>query len=105
MNYSSHAVEYSLVVAFNSALQELDLSSLETISGAGVLAHNNPLLCYVGNLSTYLTNPSEQNKCITSSHRRDPQTCSEDTVNLLVHICNFYLLTRICAVCTCSTFM
>ena len=82
MNYSSHAVEYSLVVAINNALQELDLSSLETISGGGVLAFSNPQLCYVGNLSTYLTDPSEQHQCIVLD-RRDPQTCSEDTV---IHI-------------------
>ena len=75
--YSSYAVQYSLVVYQNNQLQELDLSSLETISGGGVLIVDNPQLCYVGNLSMYLTNPSEQHQCITSSHRRDPQTCSE----------------------------
>jgi len=77
LNYSSYTVQYSLVVARNSALQELDLSSLESISGGGVLVFNNPQLCYVGNLSMYLTNPSEQHQCIVTSHRRDPQTCSE----------------------------
>jgi len=88
------------------ALQELDLSSLETISGGGVLAFNNPQLCYVGNLSRYLTNPSEQHQCFVSD-RRDPQTCSENTVNLLIYntgICNFYLLAMcIPDLCTCST--
>ena len=74
--YSSYAVQYSLVVYQNNQLQELDLSSLETVSGGGVLTVDNPQLCYVGNLSMYLTNPSEQHQCIVRS-RRDPQTCSE----------------------------
>ena len=105
MNYSSHAVEYSLVVARNSALQELDFSSLETISGGGVLVFNNPQLCYVGNLSMYLTNPSEQHQCVVA-HRKDPQTCSEDTVNIvLVHILEYVTFTGyVLDLCTCSTF-
>ena len=72
---------YSLVVAFNTGLQQLDFSSLETISSGGLIFFNNPDLCYVGNFSTYLENPPE---CISTTlpprflpARRDPQMCSE----------------------------
>ena len=72
------------MVAVNSRLQQLDLSSLESISSGGLLFYQNPQLCYVGNLSTYLDNPLEQYQCIgsTAHHhfqpaRRDPQTCSK----------------------------
>jgi len=85
---SSHAVEYSLVVARNSQLQELDLSSLESISGGGVLIFNNPQLCFLGNVSMYLTNPSQQHQCIVLD-RRDPQTCSEHNYEYNV-ICAVY---------------
>ena len=88
LNYSSYTVQYSLVVARNSALQELDLSSLDSISGGGVLVFSNPQLCYVGNLSMYLTNPSQQHQCIVLD-RRDPQTCSEhiNAIFLAVSVC------------------
>ena len=71
----SHADEYSLVLAVNS-LQQIDFSSLETISNGGIIVFNNFDLCYTGNFSTYLDNPSEQQQCI-GSPRRDEQTCSE----------------------------
>ena len=74
------ADDYSLVVAQNLQLWQLDLSSLETISGGGMLFFNNPQLCYVGNFSTYLDNLNAQHQCVVSPFRKDPQTCSEYTI-------------------------
>ena len=94
------ADEYSMVVALNLQLQELDLSSLETVSNGGLVFVNNPQLCYVGNLSMYLTTPSEQHQCI-STPRRDPQTCSEHPVHVVVVDRSTWLHTRTW-LCTCS---
>ena len=79
-NFLSYADEYSLVVALNPQLQQLDLSSLETISGGGLFFFNNSQLCYVGNFSTYLDNPTAQHQCVVSPFRKDPQTCCEYTI-------------------------
>ena len=77
------ADDYSLAVAQNLQLWQLDLSSLETISGGGLFFFNNPQLCYVGNFSTYLDNPTSQHQCVVSPFRKDPQTCSEYTIIIL----------------------
>ena len=77
---SSCADDFSLVVASNLQLREIDLSSLESISGGGILYSANPQLCYVGNFSTYVENPTTQHQCIVSPFRRDPQMCSESCV-------------------------
>ena len=68
------------MLARNENLRQIDLSSLETISGGGVLSFNNPQLCYVGNLTTYLDGQTTQHQCIISPFRRDPQECSESCV-------------------------
>ena len=81
LSISSCADDFSLVVVLNSQLREIDLSSLESISGGGILYFNNPQLCYVGNFSTYIENPTAQHQCIVSPFRRDPQTCSESCVS------------------------
>ena len=75
------ADDYSLVVALNPQLRQLDLSSLETIGGGGLFFFNNPQLCYVGNFSTYLDNPTAQHQCVVSPFRKDPQTCCECAIN------------------------
>ena len=77
---SSHVDNFSVVLARNLQLQQIDLSSLETISGGGVLFFRNPQLCYVGNFSMYLDNQTTQHQCIISPFRRDPQGCSESCV-------------------------
>ena len=71
--------DYSLLIFLNAQLQQIDLSSLESISGGGILFLGNPELCYVGNLSTYLDNQMTQPQCLgrTQPFRKDPQTCSE----------------------------
>ena len=73
----SHVDDFSVVLALNENLRQIDLSSLESISGGGVLYFNNPKLCYVGNFSTYLENQTTQHQCIISPFRKDPQACSE----------------------------
>ena len=70
------ADEYSLVLALNSDLQEIDLSSLETIRGAGIVFFNNPELCYTGDLSIYLED-SSYHQCVNDGRRKDTTTCRE----------------------------
>ena len=77
---SSYVDDFSVELSLNLQLQQIDLSSLETISGGGVLFFRNPQLCYVGNFSTYLDNQTTQHQCIISPFRRDPQGCSESCV-------------------------
>ena len=48
----SHVDDFSVVLALNENLRQIDLSSLESISGGGVLYFNNTKHCYVGNFST-----------------------------------------------------
>ena len=71
--------DYSVSILRNAQLQQIDLSSLESISGGGLLFLGNPELCYVGNLSRYLDDPTTQPQCLsrTLPFRKDPQTCSE----------------------------
>ena len=71
--------DYSVSILRNARLQQIDLSSLESISGGGLLFLGNPELCYVGNLSMYLDDPTAQPQCLsrTQPFRKDPQTCSE----------------------------
>ena len=76
----AHVDDFSVVLVRNLQLRQIDLSSLEGISGGGVFSFNNPHLCYVGNLSTYLDSQTTQHQCIISLSRRDPQTCSESCV-------------------------
>ncbi len=47
-----------LVLASNEHLRSIDLSSLRGIRGAGYVIGNNPELCYTGDLSRYLLDPS-----------------------------------------------
>ena len=82
----SCADDFSLAVTRNLQLRQIDLSSLESISGGGLLYFNNPQLCYVGNFSAYIEDQTTQYQCIVSPSRRDPQTCSESCVPLLYHV-------------------
>ena len=82
-----NADEYSLVVTLNLQLQQLDLSSLETISGGGLFFFNNPQLCYVGNFRTYLDNPTAQHQCVVSPFRKDPRMCCEYIIITQLPVC------------------
>jgi len=79
-NISTCVDDYSLLIFRNLQLWQIDLSSLESISGGGVFFFNNPQLCYVGNLTTYLGDQTTQHQCIVAPSRRDPQACSESCV-------------------------
>ena len=48
------SADFSLIIAFNSHLREIDFSSLEEIRGGGFVMFGNPQLCYTGNFSNYL---------------------------------------------------
>ena len=66
---------YSIIIE-SPDLVSIDLSSLESISNGGILLNNNPDLCYIGNLSFYLTDPS-QHVCLLNDTRRDNDSCSK----------------------------
>lgn len=69
--------DFTLLIAMNSNLREIDFSSLEEIRGGGFVLFNNPQLCYAGNFSNYLADPSAT-QCISKRvpARKDPETCS-----------------------------
>ena len=83
--------DYSLLIFWNAQLQQIDLSSLESIGGGGLLFLGNPELCFVGNLSMYLDDQATQPQCLgrTQPYRKDPQTCSECHNS---HWCSYTLL-------------
>lgn len=60
----------------NTALESIDLSSLESVSGGGVRLINNPSLCYLGNLSYYMTNSSLLSR-VSEGHRRPEEECGK----------------------------
>ncbi len=49
-----------LILADNADLRGIDLSSLKEIRGGGYVNARNPELCYTGDLSLYLEDPSYQ---------------------------------------------
>ena len=53
-------------------LVSLDLSSLERIENGGIQLINNPSLCYIGNLSNYITD-SSVDICISDNNYRRPE--------------------------------
>ncbi len=62
----------------NNQFQSIDLSSLEEIRGDGLRYAVNQQLCYVGDLLSYLADPSNQMQCLTRE-RRPPNECSKWT--------------------------
>ena len=66
---------YSIIIE-SPGLVSIDLSSLESISNGGILLNDNPDLCYIGNLSFYLTDPS-QHICLLNDTMRDNDLCSK----------------------------
>ncbi len=68
---------YALDLTSNE-FQSIDLSSLEEIRGDGLRYALNRELCYVGDLLSYLADPSIQMQCL-SRQRRPPNECSEWT--------------------------
>ena len=76
---------YALEI-LNNLFESIDLSSLEEVRGDGLRYALNAELCYVGNLTTYLTGPGNQKQCVVSSARRVPEECSECTVPVIACI-------------------
>ena len=72
-NRSSDRFRYSIIIS-DTDLVSIDLSSLETVRNGGVRLQNNPSLCYLGNLSYYITNMSSPS-CILDNYRRDIEEC------------------------------
>ena len=72
-NGSSDSSEYSIIIA-NTDLISIDLSSLEAVINGGIRLQNNPSLCYLGNLSYYLTNSSAPS-CVLDNHRESIEEC------------------------------
>ena len=63
------------MIGLNPNLVSVDFSSLEAMVGGGYVLFGNPQLCYVGNLSLYISD--EEHVCTNAEARKDPQTCSE----------------------------
>ena len=82
----------------NNQFQSIDLSSLEEIRGDGLRYAVNQQLCYVGDLLSYLADPSDQTQCLTRQ-RRPPNECSKwtactpklDTV-IIVNLCSVHCI-------------
>ena len=70
--------QYSIIIS-DTDLVSIDLSSLETVRNGGVRLQNNPSLCYLGNLSYYLTNNSLPS-CILDDYRRSMEECELSNV-------------------------
>ena len=66
---------YSIIIE-SPSLVSIDLSSLESISNGGIILGDNPNLCYIGDLSFYLTDPS-QHVCLLNDTMRDYDLCSK----------------------------
>ena len=69
-------VPYSFELLGNINLMSIDLSSLEEITGDALRFVSNPSLCYTGNITSYLTKPSEQFQCI-GAERKNSTVCSK----------------------------
>lgn len=74
---SSERSKYSINIV-NTHLESIDLSSLESVRGGGVRLVDNPSLCYLGNLSYYLSDTSFSS-CILDGHRRSEDECGKST--------------------------
>ena len=72
-NGSSDNFNYSIIIA-GTSLVSIDLSSLEAVINGGIRLENNPSLCYLGNLSFYLTN-SSASSCVFDNHRQSIEEC------------------------------
>ena len=67
-NGSSDNFQFSIIIS-DTSLVSIDLSSLEAVINGGIRLGNNPSLCYLGNLSYYLTNASSSS-CVLDNHRK-----------------------------------
>ena len=81
-NGTGDRIKYTVFIE-ETDLVSLDLSSLERIENGGIQLVNNPALCYIGNLSYYITNNSE-NICIPDDdYRRPEEECGKLSVNYI----------------------
>jgi hypothetical protein len=62
-----------------TSLVSIDLSSLQRIEGGGIRMDNNPQLCYVGNLSYYLTN-SSFGSCLIGNFMQYRNECCKSSI-------------------------
>lgn len=69
-------LDFSLIIAGNPDLVEIDFSSLEEIRGGSYAWVSNPNLCFTGNYSNYLVDQTET-LCV-GSPRRDGDDCIAD---------------------------
>ena len=72
-NGSSDNFQFSIIIS-DTSLVSIDLSSLEAVINGGIRLGNNPSLCYLGNLSYYLTNASSSS-CVLDNHRKSINEC------------------------------
>ena len=70
-NGNEETIKYTVFID-GTDLVRLDLSSLEKIENGGIQLINNPSLCYIGNLSNYITD-SSVDICISDNNYRRPE--------------------------------
>ena len=75
-NGTGDMIKYTVLIK-GTNLVRLDLSSLEKIENGGIQLINNPSLCYIGNLSNYITDSSVDICISDNNYRRPEEECSK----------------------------
>ena len=75
-NENGDRIKYTVFIE-ETDLVSLDLSSLERIENGGIQLVNNPHLCYIGNLSYYITNNSADICIPDDDYRRPAEECGK----------------------------
>ena len=75
-NGTGDRVKYTVFIE-ETDIVGLDLSSLERIESGGIQLIDNPSLCYIGNLSTYITNSSVDICIPDNNYRRPEEECGK----------------------------
>ena len=75
-NGTGDRIKYTVLIE-ETDLVSLDLSSLERIENGGIQLVNNPHLCYIGNLSYYITNNSADICIPDDDYRRPEEECGK----------------------------
>ena len=75
-NGTEEMIKYTVFIE-GTDLVSLDLSSLERIENRGIQLIDNPSLCYIGNLSSYITDSSVDICIPDNDYRRPEEECGK----------------------------
>ena len=81
-NGTGDRIKYTVFIE-GTDLVSLNLSSLERIENGGIQLINNPALCYIGNLSYYITNNSANICAPDDDYRRPEEECGKLSANYI----------------------